>query len=116
MRKFGRFIGQYGKRMKHQNLFGKTDSLLRVARSTANSHGGAASLAKKFGIKASLYGSIGIGAASYAGYKVSNFREGLVKGMFPGSVMPMEAGRFGVRTNTSPAGISGVKFNYKRSS
>lgn len=50
-----------------------------------------------------------------AGVKaVSSFRKGLIKGLFPGSAMPMESGRFGVRTTSTPAGISGIRFNFRR--
>ena len=110
MRAFGRFLNKYGSRMRNPNIFGIRDSLMDQARAK----GGLGKLSLRHGIRSSAYIGAGIAATGYAGYKMTNFREGLVKGMYPGSVMPMEAGRFGIRTNNTPAGIGGVRFNFRR--
>ena len=56
------------------------------------------------------------GAAGVSAVKgTERLRQGINRGLFPGNAYPSEAGRFGIRTNTSPAGLSGVRFNYRRS-
>ena len=55
-----------------------------------------------------------IAAAPKVWNKTNDFRSGLNKGMFPGSTTPMSSGKFGIRSNTTPAGIGGVRFNFRR--
>lgn len=59
--------------------------------------------------------ALGVGyMGGKATQKLVAYREGLIQGLYPGSAMPLEAGRFGVRTSQTPAGISGLKFNFRR--
>lgn len=62
-------------------------------------------------------GAVGLGVAWGTGKmikKAYNWREGVVTGLHPNSRMPMESGRFGTRVSSQPAGVAGLKFNFKR--
>lgn len=128
MRKIGRFsktAGRFGAQKARKyytagpnsGVFfmekGARATTSRLTRALAR-YGGTASTAKRLGLG---LGIAGLGAAALgatAAYKLSNFREGLVRGLFPGSAMPMEAGTFGTRTTAQPAGIGGLRFNFRR--
>ena len=42
------------------------------------------------------------------------WREGVMKGLYPGSALPAESGRFGIRTGRTQAGVDGLRFNFRR--
>ena len=46
--------------------------------------------------------------------KAINFRENLSASIYPGSTMPVEAGRIGVRTSSQPVSMTGMKFSFRR--
>lgn len=128
MRKLGRFsrtAGRFGsQRVKKYFTTGANlgmSFMEKGARSTTSRltralarYGSTVSAAKRLGLGAGL---AGIGAAALgatAAYKLSNFREGLTRGLFPNSAMPMESGMYGHRTSSQPAGIGGLRFNFRR--
>ena len=97
-------------------------SVSRYGRSNGyNIAKGAGSLAMKYGAKpfsrasiAATVALVGAGTVGYVASKIGNYREGLMAGLYPGSTMPQESGRFGIRTSQTPAGIGGVKFAFRR--
>jgi len=128
MRKLGRFsktTGRFGsQKVRKYFTTGANPGVFfmgKGARSTTSRltraltrYGGTVSTAKRLGLGAGL---AGIGAAALgatAVYKLSNFRDGLARGLFPNSSMPMESGMYGHRTSSQPAGIGGLRFNFRR--
>lgn len=61
-----------------------------------------------------LSATFGLGAK--AALSVSRFGEGMMKGMYPRSSYPLAYGKHGFRTaaQAGPAGINGLKFNFRR--
>lgn len=57
-------------------------------------------------------GTTVVGGAAIKG--IGKWRENVLKGLYPGSALPSESGRFGIRTNRNQAGISGLRFNFRR--
>ena len=80
-------------------------------------HDGALNMISSHGGKFKNTGLIILAGVSFVGRKANSadkFRQGLVRGLFPGSAYPAESGRFGTRTNNQPAGINGLRFNFRR--
>ena len=67
--------------------------------------------------KTAFYGIAGgLGAASVIGKSGFGIANKTMRGILPNTQYPAASGRFGVRTSTQagPAGIDGLKFNYRR--
>jgi hypothetical protein len=56
----------------------------------------------------------GVGLLSGSIKKADQWRSNVLKGLFPGSSLPSESGRFGIRTNRTQAGVEGLRFNFRR--
>lgn len=82
---------------------------LASARQIAGRYGSAAGL----GV-GSLLTLGALGAKAFMG--MSSFRENVIRGLYPGSVMPSSEGRYGYSTHAQApsAGISGMKFTYRK--
>jgi len=111
MRNFSRFMGRFGTTRRNPNIFGMAGKLKDAATENIALAGGKSKYFRRLGTVA---GTTALGIAGGGLYTAHRFREGLTHGMYPGSVMPMESGRFGIRTNNTPAGLSGVRFNFRR--
>ena len=59
-------------------------------------------------------GVAGVSMIGKAGKSAYNWRTGITNGLFPNSSMPAAVGRFGHNISSEPAGISGMKFNFRR--
>jgi len=61
---------------------------------------------------AAAIGTVALGVSAIKG--ADRWRNNIMKGLYPGSALPMESGRFGIRTNRTQAGVDGVRFNFRR--
>lgn len=95
-------------------VFG-SNNLVGAARKAMQRRGNTTSISalKMFGVAGAVTAGYAVGRVVGARH-LGQFRRGLIKGLYPGSAMPMESGRFGVRTTSTPAGIGGLRFNFRR--